>query len=347
MFGRVRFGNWWTPRFFVWSSVLFLSLIALAAIFILESKTAVMNETTLDLSERAPTLPPFPVGVDPIAKVITEDPAVDSYMNQFVASNHTKPSFGDSWLDRAVTRLANLDWYQNLATPASRVLIIESGNRHEEVVARFGKIMGWNDADKALFLDTLTGTTSVLTDGMMYPGRYVVPVDTAPDAIAIMIRDRFAADVITRYPNDVAMQVPLEQALIIASLIEREAYDFNDMRYISGIIWNRLFSDMRLQLDATLQYAKASKNGPTRDRGWWPIPVPNDKFIASPYNTYQNLGLPPTPIANPSIDAIIAALNPRDTDCFFYYHTNDGAFYCNVAYEEHVAGLKSHFGRGK
>jgi UPF0755 protein len=116
------------------------------------------------------------------------------------------------------------------------------------------------------------------------------------------------------------------------------------MRYISGIIWNRLFVGMPLQLDASLQYARGSK---ISEKLWWPKVVPNDKYIDSPYNTYENEGLPPAPISNPSVEAVVAALNPRETDCMFYFHDSKGVFYCTENYEDHVAKLKEIYGRGR
>jgi UPF0755 protein len=142
----------------------------------------------------------------------------------------------------------------------------------------------------------------------------------------------------------VESQVPISDALVIASLLEREAYDFADMRYISGVIWNRLFINMPLQLDATLQYVRGSQPYETK---WWPRVVPADKFIASPFNTYEEIGLPPYPIANPSLEAVVAALNPRQTDCYFYFHDQDGNFYCTPDYEAHVALLKEIYGQGQ
>ena len=153
------------------------------------------------------------------------------------------------------------------------------------------------------------------------------------------MKTRFKEDVLARYTDDVAAQVPLNDALVIASLLEREAYDFNDMREISGVIWNRLFIDMKLQLDATLQYAKGDASR------WWQVPTPADKYLESPFNTYQNAGLPPHAIANPSVSAIIAALNPNETDCIFYFHHRN-VLYCSADYEGHVQKLRSIYGRG-
>jgi UPF0755 protein len=113
------------------------------------------------------------------------------------------------------------------------------------------------------------------------------------------------------------------------------------MAVISGILWNRLFSDMRLQADTTLQYVRG-----TARNGWWPVPRPRDKYLKSTYNTYLNKGLPPGPIASPSVAALYAALNPEKTDCLFFFHSK-GTFTCSVTYEEHVKKLKKIYGRGK
>jgi UPF0755 protein len=101
---------------------------------------------------------------------------------------------------------------------------------------------------------------------------------------------------------------------------------------------------MNLQIDATLQYVKATKSttGP-----WWPTVVPADKYHKSPYNTYMQSGLPPTPIASPSVAAIVAALNPVKTSCYFYFHDKLGEMHCAPTYAEHVSLLKKYYGQGK
>ena len=135
--------------------------------------------------------------------------------------------------------------------------------------------------------------------------------------------------------------VPLSDALTVASLIQREA-NTNDMRIVSGIIWKRLFNNMKLQIDATVQYAKA--NRAKTSSNWWPQVIPGDSSIKSPYNTYLHEGLPPTPIANPSVAAVLAALNPIDTPCLFYFHDKKGQIHCTETYAEHTALLKKYYG---
>lgn len=335
-------------RLVVWSGVILFVIVSTAVVLILRTKIIAFDAVTLTpvaVSTASSTERILPLGVNPQTKTVTEDPTIDTYIGTYVASNYTPNAATGNWVTRLTARLALMDWYQNLASPISRVLVIESGERKEEVVANFSKILGWDKASAAIFLDRLTKEVPILPDGKLYPGTYVVEKNADPDSVAIIIADRFNAEVRSRYSDEIEGIVPLRDALIIASLLEREAYDFEDMRYISGIIWNRLFIDMRLQLDATLQYAK-STNTKTQLKKWWSVPVPADKFIESKYNTYKYAGLPPGPIANPSIDAVIAALNPRQTDCLFYFHDTDGSFYCSVTYAEHVAALKKTFGKG-
>src|SRR3989344_404267 len=283
-------------------------LVALS--FFVWTKHLILKETVVQNDVLLTEQEPFPVSVQVIQHKIVEDPTVD--------------------------------WYLQLASSVSRILVIYSGERGEQVVANFGDILKWSDEERALFADYVAETEPYLEDGTFYPGRYVVPSDASPELVADLLHERFSNEILSRYTSEVEAQVPLKDALIIASLLEREAYDFTDMRYISGVIWNRLFIDMPLQLDATLQYSLGAAAN-----DWWPKIVPKDKFTPSPYNTYENTGLPPAPIANPSVESIMAALNPRVTECMFYFHDDNGRFYCTDTYEEHVAKLKEIYGQGR
>ncbi len=331
--------RFWRPV--IWCLTVSVVIVSGTLLSLIDFKTSLFVAENLTTEETTAMLPPFPIGVNPHNKTITEIPEVTTYMEHYVASNHLAPTFADSWVDRLALKLSNFDWYQNLASPGTRILVIQSGERREEIIQNFAAILRWDDAAIAVFNEQLRSEVPLLPDGKLYPGKYVVAADASPESVAIAIAERFDAEVRTRYSDDIEQVVPLTTALIVASLIEREAYDFDDMRYISGIIWNRLFTNMKLQIDATLQYSRGTASVAAGGK-WWPVPKPADKFIVSPFNTYQHTGLPPTPISNPSIDAIIAALNPRETDCLFYYHTNDGTFYCNKTYEDHVAGIAKH-----
>jgi UPF0755 protein len=125
-----------------------------------------------------------------------------------------------------------------------------------------------------------------------------------------------------------------ETALKIASIIQREAAGKKDMNLISGIIWNRIFNGMKLQIAATLQYAKGSE-----EDGWWQRVNSEDKKIDSSYNTYLHAGLPPGPIANPGLAAISAAYNPQKTNCLFYLHDKKRKIHCATTYEQHKKNI--------
>lgn len=285
----------------------------------------------------------FPVGVDPVTETITEQPNLTAFVTDTLAAKApTEPR--TPWRKKLERVLVQSGFYQQLASPRTRILVIWQGERREEVAENFASILGWDGPEKAAFLariDELFATTDA--EGVLYPDRYVVAVDSSPEMIAQMIHSRFVENIADRYPQTIEADLPLADTLVLASLLEREAYSFEHMRLISGVIWNRLFIDMALQIDATLQYARASGDTAV----WWPVPVPSDKWIDSPFNTYQNKGLPPSPIASPGVAAVVAALNPYETDCLFYFHDNDGEIYCSATYEEHVAGLIDIFGQGR
>jgi len=284
---------------------------------------------------------PFPVGVNPEKKEIIENPIVYDYFVEHVRGGDT---FGmhSGLVHHVLGQLALIPLYQNLASISSRILVIQPGERAGQVADNFARILKWNEAEKALFLAAMQESDEILVHGKFYPGTYTVPKEIPPTELAARILLKFNNEVHSRYGETVEQVVPFFDALIIASLLEREAYDFTDMRYIAGIIWNRLFIDMRLQLDATLQYAKGSRY----DEPWWPRVVPDDKYIESPFNTYMYYGLPPAPIANASLEAILAALNPVETDCMFYFHDADSVFHCTETYEDHVALLRQYYGNG-
>ncbi len=286
---------------------------------------------------------PFPVGVSPKEEIIVEDPAVDIYVRQYLSINPDLRK-KERFLDKLIYELAKLDFYQQLASPLTRILVIYSGERKEEVVKNFGDILDWSEYEKKEFLNLVIDSVPTFSDGKFYPGRYTVAKTATPKDVADLVLAKFSEEIANRYDEIVSAKVPLKNALTIASLLEREAYDFTDMRIISGVIWNRLFIDMPLQLDASLQY---TRGGLIDENKWWPKIKPGDKFIESPYNTYQEIGLPPSPIANPSVEAVVAALNPRNTKCMFYFHDDDGGFHCTNTYEEHVVLLKSLYGQGQ
>jgi len=307
--------------------------------------TSADSESTFETSSAMiPETPSFPIGVMPLQKLIVEQDNVDEFMYTHITKTKEPAEIKKiSLLRKTISKLALFDWYQNLAAGGSRILIIEPGERREQVASNFGKILKWSKDQEREFLTSIVSSDPVLLEGKFIPGSYMVARGSTPGAVSPLIVDRFNTEVLLPYSDASKAGIPLNDILTIASLLEREAYDFEDMRYIAGVIWNRLFIDMNLQIDATLQYAK----GTASVKSWWPQPIPDDKYIDSPFNTYKNKGLPPTPISNPSPLALLAALNPRQTECIYYFHDSEGGFHCTTTYEEHVKLLKKYYGRGK
>jgi len=174
-------------------------------------------------------------------------------------------------------------------------------------------------------------------EGVYYPDTYLIPVLETDEQIAKRLFSRFNEKMADLFPKFAEKNIKWTTGLKIASLIQREAGGKDDMGIISGVIWNRLDKGMALQIDATAQYIKGKVDG-----NWWSHVNPADLKIDSPYNNYLNKGLPPSPICNPGIDAIEAALNPEETDCLFYLHDSSRQIHCAKTYEEHLQNIEQY-----
>jgi len=164
-------------------------------------------------------------------------------------------------------------------------------------------------------------------EGYLFPDTYLIPTEADIDSVISIMRNNFNTKV-----ESIGLdpQSNLNEIVIIASLIEREAITDNEKFIISSVIDNRLNAGMGLDIDATLQYIKGKSNG-----NWWTVPTGEERQINSPYNTYRNAGLPPGPISNPGIVAIEAAMNPSKSPYFFYIHDREGNIYFAENLNEH------------
>ena len=263
----------------------------IAAGFVLISILFFAMPYVAQVSFSAPAeLPPFPVTVDPKNKtIIAEKPELLSLAPLLVASAIN--GFSDA-AQFAAAAIMSTKLYDDLKPESAPTTItISPGMRKEQVANILTTAIGWSKVQKQIFLDTASTSDS---EGRLYPSTYILPASTTPAEAYELIKDRFDSRVLSRYSPTTEDVVPVKDALTIASIIEREAGTTDEMRIIAGILWNRLFAGMRLQADSTLSYARGSAKN-----GWWPVPRSKDKYINSPYNTYQNVGLPPGPIASP------------------------------------------------
>ena len=235
-------------------------------------------------------------------------------------------------IDKVSARISLASAYEAFDQEKKYVGVVE-GMRKEEVATLCEKKLSWTKDEAEAFSSGLSCSVKNNDEGYYLPGSYIVDKDSSPRDIKLEMKERFDEALRQKVEELGAdpKRLDLDTVITIASIIQREAAGSRDMNLISGIIWNRLAVGMPLQVDATLQYAKG------KDGKWWPYVLSKDKYIDSPYNTYQNVGLPPTPISNPGVAAIGAALNPDKTDCLFYLHDKYGRIHCSKTYGEHKA----------
>lgn len=248
----------------------------------------------------------------------------------------------DAWeLAKAVTGKPYMEW-----------VVLPEGWRKEQMAEALAAKLGWSDAEKIDWTTKLTALDNDHIEGVYFPDTYLIPTDETPAATAERLRKRFEEKFAPYSQEALKQNVKWTTLLKIASLIQREAGGKGDMPIISGVIWNRLLSNKRLEIDATIQYIvdtddNYDDNGYVgesgRANGWWrPIKGADIRAAKSPYNTYLNSGLPPRPICNPGLDAIKAALYPAQTECLFYLHDPSGNIHCAKTYEGHLANIEKY-----
>lgn len=204
---------------------------------------------------------------------------------------------------------------------------IPNGYRKEQIAELLGEILAWTAEDRALFI--APSADAELSEGMYFPDTYLIPSDQTPAQVAARFRGRFEDAFAAFAVEATEKERSWTDIVILASLVEREAAK-NDKALVAGILWNRINRGMLLQVDASLQYIRGAPGN------WWPVPRSEDKYLESPFNTYQQAGLPPQPIANPSLESLEAVLRPDITKCLYYLHDARGRIHCATTYRGHV-----------
>ena len=234
--------------------------------------------------------------------------------------------------------LTNISFYEDLANPSVRIVRVEEGLRKEEIAEVMTKKLGWNNFQKNEFINAHLALNSPNLEGHYFPKTYMLPKDDDPFSVSTRMFHEFSTQTATIQKPKSNKVLNQDTILKVASIIQREAAGKDDMRLISGIIWNRIFNGMKLQIDATLQYAKGNE-----EDGWWEQVTAKDKKIDSPYNTYLHKDLPPSPIANPGLAAISAAYNPQKTSCLFFLHDKKRNVHCATTYEQHKINIEKYY----
>ncbi len=188
------------------------------------------------------------------------------------------------------------------------------------------------------FLEGMPNNSGRLYDleGFLYPDTYNFMSDDPPEYLIQSMLDNFAAKVTPEMRDQAeARGMTLYEVITVASIVEREAAIANERPVIASVYLNRIEAGMRLEADPTVQYPLGEEGN------WWPRLGRNDTSETdSPYNAYLNGGLPPSPIANPGLDSILAVLNPEETNFLFFVAIGDsGEHVFAETYEEHEQNI--------
>ncbi|WP_329214260.1 endolytic transglycosylase MltG [Streptomyces sp. NBC_01485] len=216
--------------------------------------------------------------------------------------------------------------------PKPTALVIPEGWRASQI---------YEAVDKALALPT--GTTAKTLpkaglklpndadgnpEGYLFPATYPLHKKATPQTLLSYMVDtankRFNGAPIAAGAQRNAMNV--YQAVTVASLVQAEAATKADMGKVARVVFNRLERGMPLQMDSTINYAMHRSTLRTTE---------NDTRIESPYNSYQRMGLPPTPIDNPGEEAMRAAISPAPGDWLYFVTVKPGDTRFTANYAEH------------
>ncbi len=185
------------------------------------------------------------------------------------------------------------------------------------------------------------GHPGVHAEGQFFPDTYRFAANTPDVAILGLAYDSMQRMLAAAWAQRRA-QLPFDtpyQGLILASMVEKEAALKSERARIAGVFVNRLRRRMRLQSDPTVIYGLGEKyDGSIHAR---------DLLKDTPYNTYTREGLPPTPVALPGRESVLAAVQPEPTDALYFVATGlgDGAHHFSRSLEEHNSAVKAYLAR--
>ena len=231
------------------------------------------------------------------------------------------------------------------ATPGDVDFVVLAGWRREEIAAalltsgleftpeQFLAVSQTLAADREFLPPNATSL-----EGFLFPDVYNFPRGTPPEDFVDALADNFALHLTdTLRQGFAAHGLDVYQAVTLASIVERESVHDAEQPLIASVFLNRLGLHMKLDSDATVQYALGNGLVP---RTWWKSPLSAaDLQFGSPFNTYLHAGLPPAPIANPGASALAAVAAPVDSPYLYFRARCDGSGYHAFAetFEAHLA----------
>lgn len=220
-------------------------------------------------------------------------------------------------------------------------ITIPEGVRREEIAFLISQEINNNDFETNFSPQDFIKLTANL-EGHLFPNTYAFDPKVSTEKVVEKLNEEFEKKI-------KELDVPVnqkEKITIIASLLERESQNSQEMPLIAGIILKRINSGWPLQIDATVQYAISTNRCRQLSCNWWPSNLTRAELsIESAYNTYLNLGLPPSAISNPGFFSLQAANNPEESSHWFYLHDKEGKIHFADTIEEHNRNICQYLGK--
>lgn len=199
-------------------------------------------------------------------------------------------------------------------------ITIPEGLNNREVAAIFSQnILNF---DENLFLSLAKDS-----EGYLFPDTYLFFPNVTAETIIEEMKENFDRKILTVSSDLAKSGKNITDVIKLSSILELEARTTESRKMISGILWRRLSLGMPLQVDASFKYINGKT---TADLSL------ADLKLDSPYNSYTNKGLPPTPISNPGLDSIKAAIMPTANPYLYFLTGTDGKMYYSATYEKHL-----------
>nr|WP_245600580.1 endolytic transglycosylase MltG [Sulfurospirillum arcachonense] len=252
-------------------------------------------------------------------------PVIDKYLLYFIGL----PQSG--WIDIGETHLTRGDFLYKLShsKAAMNSIILVPGETIDVFLYKISKkySLSYNKLMKYYL------KTTPIRDGLIIPETYNIPMGIGERHLIL-----YLINYAWKEHKKISMKIFGEfnknswyRYLNIASIIQKEAANADEMPTISSVIYNRLKKRMKLQMDGTLNYGKYSHIRVTPKR----IKEDNSK-----YNTYKYVGLPPYPVSSVSNEAIFAAIFPKKTEYLYFVKSPHGGHTFSRTYKEHIKNIK-------
>ena len=233
---------------------------------------------------------------------------------------------------------------QLIKGPSEIWVTIPEGLRREEIAERFASSFEQSEEFVEGFLSASDGA-----EGYLFPDTYLFPKDASASAVVTKMKTTFDKRLDSGMRKDIeTSEYDLDEIVTMASILERETITTEERPIVAGILYKRLEAGWALQADAAVQYAVASSKTNSQNlklENYWEALTKEDLEVNSQYNTYKYRGLPPAPICSPGLSSIEAAINPQESDYWFYLHDPEEKIHYAQTIDEHNQNVAKYLGK--